>query len=168
MSESNQPSSSSSASQKAERTSDKNIPREPQHNYDPELDIRNEHFNPLKALYAPSAHMPTENVPLYNNLAHFESSMKMRQQRQASGDSSQVSNSKETAEEFVMCSSKKEAELHCLFSFGFIFCVFSTHHSYFVCSQREQRQKCPQNSFGIRLNYISDDFYRIKVCVSTI
>lgn len=97
MSESNQPSASSSTSEKTERTSDKSTQREP-HSYDPELDIRSKHFNPLKALYAPSIPLPTENVPVYNNLAHFESTMKMRQekqQQQATGDSS-VSKSTET------------------------------------------------------------------------
>lgn len=46
---------------------------------DPELDIRSEHFNPLRALYAPEIFIPVKNPPLYNNLAHFESAMKRRE-----------------------------------------------------------------------------------------
>lgn len=53
---------------------------------DPELDIRSEHFNPLRALYAPEIFIPVKNPPLYNNLAHFESAMKRRET-----DSSSVS-----------------------------------------------------------------------------
>lgn len=53
---------------------------------DPELDIRSEQFNPLKALYASSIQMPVENTPLFNNLAQYESALK----RQDSAISSMV------------------------------------------------------------------------------
>lgn len=92
MSDSNKPSSSSSAAQKTERKNDKNKNRDAQI-VDPELDIKSAHFNPLKALYASSVHVPVENVPIYNNIAHYESAMKMRQQQHSPGDGA-VSKSK--------------------------------------------------------------------------
>lgn len=46
---------------------------------DPELDIRSEHFNPLKALYAPEIDIPIQNAQLFNNLAHYESALKRQQ-----------------------------------------------------------------------------------------
>lgn len=81
MSESNKPSVSSSATQKTESKNDKNKNKETPI-VDPELDIKSGQFNPLKALYASSVHVPIENVPIYNNIAHYESAMKMRQQQQ--------------------------------------------------------------------------------------
>lgn len=46
---------------------------------DPELDIRSEYFNPLKALLSPELHMPIKDAPMYNNIAHYESTMKRQQ-----------------------------------------------------------------------------------------
>lgn len=59
---------------------------------DPELDIRSEHFNPLKALYAPEIDIPVKNAPHYNNIAHYESALK---RQQAGGSVSFISNSKQ-------------------------------------------------------------------------
>lgn len=53
-------------------------------NIDPELDIRSELFNPLKALLSPEIRIPIKNAPQYNNVAHYESAMR----RQESGESS--------------------------------------------------------------------------------
>lgn len=39
---------------------------------DPELDIRSERFNPLKALYSKDIQIP-ENSTQYDNIAQFES-----------------------------------------------------------------------------------------------
>lgn len=101
MSDTNQPSASSSAHQETECKRDKNE-RSGAHTYDPELDLRNQQFNPLKALYAPSIHVPSQNVPIYNNLAHFESAMKMRQQQQTSAGGSVSKSSKIEAIHFVL------------------------------------------------------------------
>lgn len=54
-------------------------------NIDPELDIRCELFNPLKALLSPEIQIPTKDAPYYNNVAHYESAMK----RQKSCESSE-------------------------------------------------------------------------------
>lgn len=43
---------------------------------DPELDIKSEHFNPLKALLSTDVPIPIGDAPLYNNIAHYESTMK--------------------------------------------------------------------------------------------
>lgn len=51
---------------------------------DPELDIRSEYFNPLKALYAPEIQYPIANPRLYNNVAQYEAAMK----REGSSDNS--------------------------------------------------------------------------------
>lgn len=44
--------------------------------FDPELNIRSELFNPLKALLSPETPIPVENAPQYNNVAHYESALK--------------------------------------------------------------------------------------------
>lgn len=54
---------------------------------DPELDIRSEYFNPLKALLSPELHMPIKDAPMYNNIAHYESVMRQQQ----AGDSVSLS-----------------------------------------------------------------------------
>lgn len=54
---------------------------------DPELDIRSEYFNPLKALLSPELHMPIRDAPMYNNIAHYESVMR----RQQAGESVSLS-----------------------------------------------------------------------------
>lgn len=41
--------------------------------YDPSLDFCSEHFNPLKALYAPNVIVPVPNARTYDNLAKYES-----------------------------------------------------------------------------------------------
>lgn len=87
MSESKKPPDAASAIEKVEKGMDKTKKPETQ-SIDPELDIMSPRFNPLKALYAPADHLPVENAPCYNNLAHYESAMKLQQQRQLSGDSS--------------------------------------------------------------------------------
>lgn len=48
-------------------------------NIDPELDIRSELFNPLKALLSPEIQIPIKDAPYYNNVAHYESAMKRQQ-----------------------------------------------------------------------------------------
>lgn len=40
---------------------------------DPELDVRSERFNPLKALYSPDTPVPLKDVKIYDNVAQFES-----------------------------------------------------------------------------------------------
>lgn len=45
---------------------------------DPELDIRSEKFNPLKALYTPYPLIPYPDVRLHDNIASFEASVKKR------------------------------------------------------------------------------------------
>lgn len=51
-----------------------------QEDYDPELDILSEQFNPLKALTTSKIfNLPRQNAPIYNNLAQFESAMKKQQ-----------------------------------------------------------------------------------------
>lgn len=45
---------------------------------DPELDIRSEYFNPIKALYAPEIHMSLPNAKLYDNVAQYEAAMKIQ------------------------------------------------------------------------------------------
>lgn len=54
--------------------------------YDPELDIRSEFFNPLKALYSPDTPIPVKDAPIYNNVAEFESMLR----RQNAGTSVRV------------------------------------------------------------------------------
>lgn len=103
MSESNQPSASSGASRKTECKNDTNKHQQSQ-SVDPELDIHSEQFNPLKALYAPAVHMSMENVTIFNNLAHFESTMNMQRQQQEQhkfGDRS-VSKNQEKDNHFVL------------------------------------------------------------------
>lgn len=78
---------SASTSGKAATKTDRNKTQETQL-IDPELDITSVQFNPLKALYAPTVRLPVENAPIYNNLAHYESAMRFKQQQHASGDSS--------------------------------------------------------------------------------
>lgn len=90
MSDSNEPSTSSSASQKSKSKGDRSKDRETQI-VDPELDIRSAQFNPLKALYASSVPLPNENAPIYDNISQYESAMKLRPQQHTSGDGS-VSN----------------------------------------------------------------------------
>lgn len=51
---------------------------------DPELDIRSEYFNPIKALYAPEIKIPVQNPRLYNNVAQYESAMKRLESGQTS------------------------------------------------------------------------------------
>ncbi|GLV31082.1 hypothetical protein CBL_12155 [Carabus blaptoides fortunei] len=41
--------------------------------YDASLDFCSEHFNPLKALYAPNIIIPVPNARVYDNLAKYES-----------------------------------------------------------------------------------------------
>lgn len=48
-------------------------------NIDPELDIRSELFNPIKALLSPEIQIPIKDAPLYNNVAHYESAMRKQQ-----------------------------------------------------------------------------------------
>lgn len=43
---------------------------------DPELDIRSDKFNPLKALLTTEKLVLNENAPIYDNIAVFESRMK--------------------------------------------------------------------------------------------
>lgn len=42
---------------------------------DPELDIRSERFNPLKALYSPDIPVSIENAKIYDNISQFESNV---------------------------------------------------------------------------------------------
>lgn len=48
-------------------------------NIDPELDIRSELFNPIKALLSPEIQIPIKDAPQYNNVAHYESAMRKQQ-----------------------------------------------------------------------------------------
>lgn len=48
-------------------------------NIDPELDIRSELFNPLKALLSPEIQIPVKDAPQYDNVAQYESAMKKQQ-----------------------------------------------------------------------------------------
>lgn len=48
-------------------------------NIDPELDIRSDLFNPLKALLSPEIQIPIKDAPQYNNVAQYESAMKRQQ-----------------------------------------------------------------------------------------
>lgn len=52
---------------------------EPQFPSDPELDVRSEQFNPLKALYSDQMFSPYKKVPLYDNLAMFEAAMRKQE-----------------------------------------------------------------------------------------
>lgn len=45
---------------------------------DPELDIRSESFNPLRALLSSDTPIPVEDAPQFNNVAHYESAMKQQ------------------------------------------------------------------------------------------
>lgn len=44
----------------------------------PELDIRSELFNPLKALLSSDTPIPVEDAPLFNNIAHYESALRQQ------------------------------------------------------------------------------------------
>lgn len=88
MSESKESSASTSAGQKGVESKMDKTKMQETPPIDPELDILSERFNPLKALYAPSVPLPVQNAPIYNNLAHYESVMKQRQQQHRSGESS--------------------------------------------------------------------------------
>lgn len=48
-------------------------------NIDPELDIRSELFNPLKALLSPEIKISIKDAPMYNNVAQYESEMRKSQ-----------------------------------------------------------------------------------------
>lgn len=50
---------------------------------DPELDIRSEKFNPLKALLSPQTIIPYPNAPTLDNIAIFESKLKKRALKQS-------------------------------------------------------------------------------------
>lgn len=45
-------------------------------NIDPELDIRSDKFNPLKALLTEEKLVLQKNAPIYDNISMFESRMK--------------------------------------------------------------------------------------------
>lgn len=52
--------------------------------YDPELDIQSEQFNPLKALTAKTVfNLANESASVYNNLAQFESTLHRQQMNEA-------------------------------------------------------------------------------------
>lgn len=132
MSESKKPSASSSDTQKAASKNEKNKNQETQI-VDPELDLKSAHFNPLKALYASSVHVPVDNVPTYNNIAHYESTMRMRQQQHTSGDGS-VSKSREKKLNFLYQKfHSKQFNKNSLFDL--FVCFHSVQCSCFVYSQ---------------------------------
>ncbi|XP_031640081.1 U7 snRNA-associated Sm-like protein LSm11 [Contarinia nasturtii] len=93
MSESKEMSSSSSDEMKIE-------------NIDPELDIRSEFFNPLKALLSPEIQIPIKDAPQYNNVAQYESEMR----KQESGGPS--STKQHAAPKIPPISYRQEIELH--------------------------------------------------------
>lgn len=52
---------------------------EPQFSNDPELDVRSEQFNPLKALTSQQMIPPYKKVPIYDNVSMFLSAMRKRE-----------------------------------------------------------------------------------------
>lgn len=58
----------------AEKKSDDTAPDESKP-IDPELDIRSEAFNPLKAIYSTKTYVPVTKAKIYDNIAKFESVM---------------------------------------------------------------------------------------------
>lgn len=46
---------------------------------DPELDVRSDKFNPLKALMSTDTWIPIKSAPIYDNLAKYESVIKQKE-----------------------------------------------------------------------------------------
>ncbi|XP_055314888.1 U7 snRNA-associated Sm-like protein LSm11 [Sitodiplosis mosellana] len=74
-------------------------------NIDPELDIRSDLFNPLKALLSPEIQIPIKDAPQYNNVAQYESAMR----RQQTGE---TTTKQHAAPKMPSKSYRQEIELH--------------------------------------------------------